>query len=114
MTFMKRLLAIGLTSLTLAVTMAPSAEAQYRGRGFRPGVGVRGPVVRGPAYGYRGYRGPRYAHRGWRGGHAAGAVAAGVLGAAVLGSVIAAQPQCYRELAGYDRRGRPFYRDICN
>lgn len=114
MTFVKRLLAIGLTSLTLAITFAPAAEAQYRRHGFHPGYGARGPVVRGPVYGYRGYRGHRYGHRGWRGGNAAGAVAAGVLGAAVLGSIIAAQPSCYRELAGYDRRGRPFYHDICN
>jgi len=105
---------MAVAALTLTMAYVPDAEAQRRGwgpRGVRPAPVVRGPVYR-PAYG-----GPRYGYRrGWRGGNVAGAAAAGLLGAAVIGSIIAAQqpqPQCYRELAGYNRYGRPFYRDVC-
>lgn len=110
----RKVAAVALTSLTLAVAFAPSAEAQYRrhGWGARPAGGF---VHRAPHYGYA-HRGPRY--NGW---HRGGMVAAGLLGGALLGAALAPRPvyaapvyqDCERELVGYNRRGRPVYETVC-
>lgn len=102
---LKKVVAVALTSLTLAMAFAPAAEAQYR----RHGWGAR-PA---PGYAYRGHR-----HNGWNRG---GMVAAGLLGGALLGAALMPRPayaapvyqDCEREFVGYNRRGRPVYQTVC-
>lgn len=106
MTNLKKIVAVGLTALTIGVAFADSAEAQWR----------------------RGY------HRGGGWGRG-GAVAAGVIGGALLGAAIAPRaygapvygapayggpvyytapaPTCGRVFVGYDAWGRAVYQRQC-
>ncbi|MCA0425283.1 MAG: hypothetical protein LCH61_18535 [Proteobacteria bacterium] len=116
MTPLKKVAAVALTSLTLAIAFAPTAEAQYRrhGWGARPAPGY---AVGGPRH-HGWNRGGWHRGNGWNRG---GMVAAGLLGGAFLGAALMPRPtyaapvyqDCERELVGYTRRGRPVYETVC-
>jgi hypothetical protein len=92
MTTFKKISAIALTALTLAVATAPSAEARWRHRhGGAIAAGLIGGAVLGAAmagsgYGY-GYARPVYAEPSYEG--------------------------CYRKVVGHTYYGRPIVRTVC-
>jgi hypothetical protein len=89
MTSIKKIALVALTSLTVATTFAPGAEAR-----------------------------PWRRHHGHGGAIAAGLVGAAILGTAIAASRPAyaaevVEDECYRKHVGYNAYGRPVFRTVC-
>jgi hypothetical protein len=87
MTPIKKIAAVALTSLTLAASFSPAAEAR-NGRNAAIALGVLG-------------------------GLAAGAIIASQPRPAYAAPVYAAEPECFRRHVGYNDWGRPVFRTVC-
>lgn len=109
MTKWKKMAAVGLAATTLAVAFAPEAEARWRRhRGGWGGAGVAAGLVGGALLGAA--LAPRAAY------------GAPVYGQPYYGGSYYTEPtyyyaqpvtQCYNELVGYRRSGRPLYQRVC-
>lgn len=89
MTNLKKLTAVALTALTMAVAAAPSAEAGWRGRtGGAIAAGLIGGALLGAALSGPSYARPAYA-------------------APVV------EDECVRKVVGYTAYGNPVFRTVC-
>ena len=88
MATLKKIGAIALTALTIAVATAPSAEARWRSRGGVVAAGLIGGALLGAAFAGASYARPVYA-------------------APVY------EPECFRRVVGHTYYGRPIVRTVC-